>query len=363
VRAKVVNNLQSDSEFAESRFILSRLPFAAALWSPDRRRCAFNGSVSRLLGFSESDFEKQSSLWIERIHPQDRDAFSAAWKQIQSGDHDYATCHYRFLPRHQPTQIHVGEFLFSNARQQDESHTVWSLYTEEPNFEEDILESAQVCDLVHGLNHEIGNSLQAIKGEIDLLLLAGALPAQNANGISRGIERISDLTSELNEYLAPVAFDAKREDPATAVRRVLEANAERLNERGIRIALDIKDSLPALPLGADFQQAFKRLIDLSLALLPSGGDLRIEARLQRVRESRFLELQVIHVSPSGLAVEESEIFRPYLKVNHHRIGLTMVIARQLLRRHFGKIIFHKEQRNRGVFSISIKIPSDGAVHE
>lgn len=363
MRAKVVNDLQSDSGFAESRLILSRLPFAAALWSPDRRRCAFNDSVSRLLGFCESDFEKQSSLWMERIHPQDRDAFSAAWRQIQSGDHDHATCHYRFLPRHQSGQIHVGEFLFSNTPQQDDSHAVWSLYTEEPNFEEDILESAQVCDLVHGLNHEIGNSLQAIKGEIDLLLLAGALPAQNANGISRGIERISQLTSELNEYLAPVTCDPKWEDPATAVRRVIEANAERLNERGIRIALDAKDALPALPLGADFQQAFKRIIDLSFALLPKGGDLRVEMRLRRVRESRFLELQVIHISPSGLAVEETEIFRPYLKINHHRIGLTMVIARQLLRRHFGKIIFHKEQRNRGVFSISIKIPSDGAVHE
>ena len=359
----MANHFQSNSDFAESRSILSRLPFAAALWSPDRRHCAFNDSVSRLLGFCETDFEKQTSLWMERIHPQDRDAFSAAWRRIQSGDLNHASCHYRFLPRHQPTQIRVGEFLFSNSHQAEESQPVWSLYTEEPNFEEDILESAQVCDLVHGLNHEIGNSLQAIKGEIDLLLLAGALPPQNANGISRGIERISELTSELNEYLTPLPFDSKREDPAVALRRVLDANFERLNERGIRITMDIKDPLPALALGADFQQAFKRIIDISLALLPKGGDLRIEARLRCVRESRFLELQVIHVSPSGLAVEETEIFRPYLKINQHRIGLTMVIARQLLRRHFGKIIFHKEQRNRGVFSISIKIPSDRAVCE
>ena len=181
----MANHFQSDLEFAESRFILNRLPFAAALWTPDRRRCAFNSSVSRLLGFCESDFERQSSLWMERIHPQDRDAFSVAWRQIQSGDHDHVSCHYRFLPRYHAAQIRVGEFLFSNSRQ-SESNAVWSLYTEEPNFEEDILESVQVCDLVHGLNHEIGNSLQAIKGEIDLLLLAGALPAQNADGISRG---------------------------------------------------------------------------------------------------------------------------------------------------------------------------------
>lgn len=359
----MTNNVPAIPEFAQSRFILNRLPFAAALWSRDRRRCTFNHCVSRLLGFSESDFEKESSLWMERIHPQDRSAFSAAWRQMQSGENEYASCHYRFLPRHQRARIHLGEFLFSGLSPGEDSRAIWSLYTEEPNFEEDILESAQVRDLVHGLNHEIGNSLQAIKGEIDLLLMAGALPPHNASGISRGIERISEITSELNEYLAPAAPDTRRENPGAVMRQVLEANASRLSERGIRIAFDFKDLFPDLPLGADFYGAFKRIIDLSVALLPEGGDLRIEARLRRVGESRYFDLQVIQVSPSGLAVEETEIFRPYLKINHHRVGLTMAIARQLLRRHFGKIVFHKERCNRGVFSISIKIPSDSAIRE
>lgn len=362
-RMRQVSKLLNNSDFAQSRSMLNRLPFAAALWSLDRRHCAFNDSVSRLLGYSERDFEQESALWMERIHPQDRNAFSAAWRQIQSGENEYASCHYRFLPRHERARIYLGEFLFAKSAEDTPGPAIWSLYTEEPNFEDDVLESAQVRDLVHGLNHEIGNSLQAIKGEIDLLLLAGALPAENAGGISRGIERLADLTSEVNEYLAPIACDRRRKNPATVVREVLDANAERLNQRGIRITLDIKDAFPELPLGSDFQRAFKRIIELSLALLPEGGDLRVEARLRRVRESRYLDLQVIHVSPCGLAVEEAEIFRPYLKINQHRIGLTMAIARQLLRRHFGKIVFHKEQRNRGVFSISIKIPSDRADDE
>jgi len=358
-RVNVMNNVPGHFDFAQSRALLNRLPFAAALWSPDRRHCAFNDSVSRLVGLSESDCERKLSLWIDRIHPQDRDAFSAAWRQIESGAHERASCHYRFLPQHRRAPIHVGEFLFSSAPPRDEARAVWSLYTEEPNFEENILETAPVRDLVQGLNHEIGNSLQAIKGEIDLLLMAGALPPQNAGGIGRGIERIAEITTELNEYFAPVEADTRTENPAAVVRQVLEANAARLSERGIRIALDFQDALPDVPLGSDFYRAFKRIVDFSLALLPEGGDLRIEGRVQRGRESQYLELEVVQISPCGLAVEEAEIFRPYLKINHHRVGLTMAIARQLLRRHFGKIAFHKEQRNRGVFLISIKIPPDG----
>jgi nitrogen-specific signal transduction histidine kinase len=59
-----------------------------------------------------------------------------------------------------------------------------------------------------------------------------------------------------------------------------------------------------------------------------------------------------------LDVDDKDVFRPYLIVNECRVGLTMSLARQILRHHFGKIIFHKEQRNRGVFSILIKVPAD-----
>jgi hypothetical protein len=35
----------------------------------------------------------------------------------------------------------------------------------------------------------------------------------------------------------------------------------------------------------------------------------------------------------------------------------MAVAQQILRRHFGKIVFRKEQSNRGVFSLLIRVPS------
>ena len=351
----MINSTESHPGLCESRPVLEQLPFPAALWSPDRQSCVFNNFVSRLLGFSENDFLQQSSLWIERIHPQDRDSFKTVWRQIQSGENTSASCSYRFLPGGRSEQIRMREDLFSYPLPKNKP-AVWSLYSQQEDSDKEVLESPFIRDFVNGFNHEIGNGLQAIKGEIDLLLLTGALPPQSARSVNRGIQRIAELTDEVNEYLSPAVVERSRENPATTICEVIQVSSQGLKDRDIRIAVEFKDPLPELPIGSDFRNALQRVIDFSCALLPKGGDLKIEAGVNRIGEALYIELQVTSVSPCSLDVEEKEIFRPYLKVNNYRVGLTMAIARQILRRHFGKIIFQKEQRNRGAFSISIKVP-------
>src|SRR5262245_36575883 len=60
--------------------ILEVIPYPVALWSLNRRLCMFNHHARELLGFSEDEFLRNGSLWTDRIHPQDRDAFASAWR-------------------------------------------------------------------------------------------------------------------------------------------------------------------------------------------------------------------------------------------------------------------------------------------
>jgi nitrogen-specific signal transduction histidine kinase len=57
-----------------------------------------------------------------------------------------------------------------------------------------------------------------------------------------------------------------------------------------------------------------------------------------------------------LEVDEKDVFRPFSNVNGHRLGLSMAVAQQILRRHYGEIAFRKEDSNRGVFSLLIRAP-------
>jgi len=65
----------------------------------------------------------------------------------------------------------------------------------------DFAETRNVRELLVGLTHEIGNNLQAIRSELDLLTLSGALPEQSSKTVIRGVQQIRKLT---------VAIDVRR---------------------------------------------------------------------------------------------------------------------------------------------------------
>jgi signal transduction histidine kinase len=346
-------------ELGDCGAVLELLPFPAALWTYDRCACVFNASARRLLGYSEDDFSRNAALWSTRLHPQDRAGFVNAWRKIENGQ-ARVSYGYRFLPNHAKSRIRLRESLFAYLSPTG-SPAVWSLYQEDDGtWDETPKKSLRRIrsDLVRDLTHEIGSNLQAIGGEVDLLRLSGRLPQESAQVVHRGVEQIRRLVSDVSEYIAPSDVDRQREDTTTAILHVLHTVASRLEQRGIRVKVRLDDQLPDLPLGAVFRNAFKRVIEFTYTLLPTGGDLLVEAASKRVRDSRYVEVRVINVSPTSLDVDDQNVFRPYLTVNDCRIGLTMSLAREILRHHRGKITFKKERRNRGVFSIFIKVPTD-----
>jgi hypothetical protein len=352
---------QLKTGLAEAGVILDHVPCAAALWSWDHRFCVFNVPVRQLLGFCEHDIGQTSSLWMDRIHPLDRDRFLATWNELQNGA-PQISCHYRFFPKHKTHEIALKEFSFPYYIRDKKPPAIWSFYSEDSSTGSPLDKEAsgvpQIQELMVGLTHEIGNHLQAISGELDLLSLAGALPQESSRAVKSGVQKIHELTREIDEFLSPPPLQLRSEDLATVLTDVIRASERELTEHGIHTIVVLREPLPKLPLDWRFRNALRRIIEFSCALLPCGGELRIEARMRSTPDNRYVELSLINASPNHLSVETNDVFRPFLKVNDCRVGLSMAVARQVLRRHFGKVAFHTEQRNRGVFSILIKVPSD-----
>ena len=342
----------------EAGSILELIPCPVALWSRDRRLCVFNDSTRQLLGFCEHDFRKDPSLWTDRIPPRDRAAFLTEWTKLQRGE-KRISCSYRFLPNHRATEIRLREVSVSYPIRGDAAG-VWSLYNEDPTAEDELGGVQQVRELVRGLTHEIGNSLQAISGEVDLLRLSGVLAPENSSAVTNGVKQIRKLAHEIEEYLAPPPLELRSEDPVTVLKEVIQSRQSELVAQDIRIAVGLRQSLPRVPLDEQFRSALERVVDFSCALLPQGGELKIEAGLQQIGEVDYIELNLVTASPTSITVDEKDVFRPFLKLNGCRVGLSMAMARQVLRRHFGKIIFRKERCDQGVFSILIKVPSDSS---
>jgi len=335
--------------------LLEVIPYPVALWSLDRRSCMFNHPARELLGFSEDEFLQNSSLWTDRIHPQDRDVFASTWRKLQAGEKKVA-CRYRFLPKNEATAIRLREISIVHSRRGSDALGTWSLYTEETGFDDEFTGTYSLRKLVSGLTHDIGNNLQTISGELELSRWSGVLSVESAEAMARGITQIRTLAHEIEEYLFPSTHRPQTEDPASLLTEVIQSKEKEMAAHGIRTGMVVKEALPKVPLDGQFDRALRGVIDFSRALLPQGGELKIEAGMRRREGERYIELNIVSSSATSLEVDEQDVFRPFSNVNGHRLGLSMAVAQQILRRHYGEIVFRKENSNRGVFSLLIRAP-------
>ena len=164
----------------------------AALWSADRTRCVFNDAGTALLGFRQSDCGTGGDLWLERVHTLDRERCLLAWQSLREGG-GANVCSYRFLPLNQALTIELEETALSLAAGPAGTPIVLCRY-QLSTPERDAGGRADPRNLIH----QIGNHLQAVRGEVELLRMFGALPQDSFEKISRGIDAVHDLTTQFD---------------------------------------------------------------------------------------------------------------------------------------------------------------------
>ena len=194
----------------------------AALWSLDRLSCFLNDDARELLGYCEHDFKQDAALWLERIHPEDRKEFLRAWKSLQTGD-TRVSSRYRFQPKNRTQVLWLREVSFLYGSSGAEKPNVWTIYLEEVASESLFRGAGHVRNFVRGLTHEMGNNLQAIRGELDILRFSQAIPNDSAETIYRGINQVRRLVHEIEEYLVPSSVEPKTEDPASVLAEVIQS--------------------------------------------------------------------------------------------------------------------------------------------
>jgi nitrogen-specific signal transduction histidine kinase len=185
--------------------LLEFLPCAAALWSADRTQCVLNTATKSLFGYGENDFCADRKRWLERIHPDDRESFLRASMALQQ-DERKISCHYRFTPQNHTRSIVLQETAVVLPSGLAGAAAILSVYQTEPAMDREPRGDRRAQAPVRGLVHHMGNSLQAIRGEVDLLHLTGTLPERSFENITRGIEQLHDLIGEIENLPGKAPF-------------------------------------------------------------------------------------------------------------------------------------------------------------
>lgn len=344
--------------FSKALAYLELIPCPLAFWRSDDRFCIINLRTTQLTGYSADELRQNSSLWLERIHSDDRPAYSEARSRLQNSQ---TTCslEYRFFPKGQSKEKWISETSLA-LRGEHGRDGIISVYQDISRLRE-LQRRANPGGpvpegpaLIAGLIHELENHLQVIKGSLDLLRL-NYMKATAVSLAETGVERTTKLLREVENFVAQPKRERSRSNPAAILKELCRCMERELRSHNIAVNLLCTDSLPDVWVNPEeFRSALYTVVDFSRVLLPQGGEVTIEALLHETDGERHVELVVSSCGAVFASVTEEDVFRPFLKINGNSIGLSMVLAQQILARQDGNIVFEKQAKSRGIFTIRLR---------
>ncbi len=161
--------------------LLELIGAPAALWSADRTNCLFNRAAAELFGY-DHDGPAAAAWWRARVEGADRARFMDFCNSLASGQR--STCRYRFTPA-----AGGAIDLHETAERVD------------PGGSGPVIVSRYaILGESRRMAHQLGNHLQAVRGELDLLRLSGALPEQAAASVLQPLNAVHELLQKIGKF-------------------------------------------------------------------------------------------------------------------------------------------------------------------
>jgi PAS domain S-box-containing protein len=206
------------------------------------------------------------------------------------------------------------------------------------------------------IGHELANPLNGMSLTIQLL-------EQRLNRLGDGVgsqltptaKRLKDEISRLQKLVGQFATISKREKyvfrPVNLRRLIddiVEVQAPHLAQNGIEIQISLARDLPVMSIDGDkIKQALLNLVKNAGEAMPHGGRITINAVM--ANGSVILE-----VTDTGEGIPlDVDAFEPFLTTKKEGTGVGLVIVRQILTAHDGKISYRSKPGEGTTFRVEL----------
>lgn len=227
---------------------------------------------------------------------------------------------------------------------------------------------ASVGELAAGLAHEIGNPLQTILGNADLLLM------ENKSEELQSIKVASLSAKKIIEGLLDFSRQRKMnfifEDINFLVEKTLSLYGKQLELKETKVVKNYGDLPKIMVSPSKIEQVFLNLITNAQKAMPNGGTLTITTRTCHVERSEtsqdfapsaqndFIEISFKDTG-CGIAKENlSRVFEPFFTTYKERTGLGLSISYGIVKQHGGNILVNSDGSGKGT-EFLIKLPLRG----
>lgn len=195
--------------------------------------------------------------------------------------------------------------------------------------------------LAAGVAHELGNPLNSLT--IHLQLLERRLKKMGKTGeplrehldvATSEIKRMDGIISQFLAAIRPTKPQMQRVQIADLVNESLRFLKPDLDQAKVKVRLDLRADMPAMPLDADqMKQAIYNLIRNACQAMPKGGTLTIQGSYTDFEVRLSFEDTGKGISPEQMG----KLFQPFSTTRATGTGLGLLIVRRIIREHGGEI--------------------------
>lgn len=206
-----------------------------------------------------------------------------------------------------------------------------------------------VCDLAAGVAHEIGNPLNAIAMNLQLL----ERDPTDSESLDICKTQVSRLDGIIREFLSalrarkPVLVPGSPVDPLKACLKAMKAQFE---DRRIAVIVDFPATLPPVALDKDLiEQVFFNLLKNALEAVKDGDSIQIGVFADDLDVS-------VSIRDSGFGMSEEQLahlFEPYRTTKAKGTGLGLMISKRIISDHGGTITAQSASGKGTVFTIRL----------
>lgn len=207
------------------------------------------------------------------------------------------------------------------------------------------------------LAHEIGNPLQTIRGNLELLLTFGLEPDEHRERLGIALEEIDRLVGITRQTLdfARPAVDTRYPVPiAQTIQRVLALMDRQLQLSSIQVTTSFPtDTLFVFAAPDQIVQILLNIAANAIEAMPGGGHLDITA----YADGDVAVLVFSNDGPHLTSEQMGHIFDPFFTTKPEGTGLGLSISHRLIEQHGGTISVENLEGERGVvYTITLPIP-------
>ncbi len=350
-------NSHRGAQFGSAREFCEMIPGAVSLWSRDRSVWLFNESAKRLFNYSDADFVNRLSLWVERIHPDDREKYC---KSVQGLDKEkpLAPCDYRFLPRnaHKPKWIREHSVMLGRG-QNGTAWLIMSAFTDISDLKPShgAVAKKDHSDSAKLLIHEFRNCIHKISMELELAQM-DLKRKSNSTEVENVVDSMSRSLADLRDQLFKIVEGRTSQDPLAILDDVVRKMRKELTRRRVKLRLVRQRPVPMVEGDKNqLRTAFERVFEFCGAKLKHGGNLAVEAGPKEIGGQAYAEVKLTSSSSASVELAEHE---DASQPEGHRIGLGIMLAAEILRRYQGQVSFQQGSNNQGQVTVLIKALSD-----